>query len=289
MANCICGKKLEPGQKYCSRECGGKMHLLDCEIIDQKYFNYAVGVLQGSGTFFEKGTVVIEVNSGEAPFASVLKKELDKAFSIKPELYNNSRKDNGRKRYQLSYNSKSLQSKLKDVFGEFPKRILEIDYPKEFIAGWFDTRGVVYETVMDGNLFMINTDAQGMLETVKRELKKLDIHYIYIQHEKGEYLAIKEQSRDVFTDKIPLKNPYRIPSVKIKRTSRYRQRGELQNVLIYYLFSDAYKEAKDLANRTGELKRAISTNLARLKDKGIIDLIRRNVSWSINDEDNEND
>jgi len=142
---------------------------------------------------------------------------------------------------------------------------------------------------MDGNLFMMTTEAQGMLETVKRELKKLDIHYIYIQHEKGEYLVIKEQSRDDFTDKIPFKNPYRIPSVKIKRTSRYRQRGELQNVLMYYLLSDGYKEAEDLANRTGETKTAISNNLARLKNKGIINLIRRNVSWSINDEDNEND
>jgi len=289
MANCICGKKLEPGQKYCSRECGGKMHLLECEIIDQKYFNYAVGVLQANASFKKNETIVIEIDPGEGPFAPILKRELDKAFNIKPELYEFKRNDNGKIRYYLNYNSKSLQRRLKEIFGEFPKRNLEIDYPKEFIAGWFDTRGVVYETVLDGNLFMMTTEAQGMLETVKRKLKKLDIHYIYIQHKKGEYLVIKEQSREEFIEKIPLKNPYRIPSVKIKRTSRYRQRGELQNVLMYYLLSDGYKEAEDLANRTGETKTAISNNLARLKNKGIIDLIRRNVSWSINDEDKEND
>ena len=92
MTNCICGKKLKPEQKYCSRECGGKMHLLECEIIDQKYFNYAIGVLHGGGSFLKKGTVVTEVDPGELSFAKILKNNLDKAFNIQPKLYEITRK-----------------------------------------------------------------------------------------------------------------------------------------------------------------------------------------------------
>jgi len=282
MANCICGKKLKPGQKYCSRECGGKMHLLECKIIDQKYFNYAVGVLHGKGIFCKKGTVVTEVDPGEAPFAQILKDNLDKAFNIQPKFYEVIRKDNKSKRYQLSYNSKSLQDKLKEIFGEFPKNDIEVDYPREYIAGWFDITGLTYKTASGEDLFMITTKNRGSLSTVIKELKKLGLHHIYIQHKHGEYLAIKEESRDDFINKIPQKNPYRIPSKNIERTSEYRRRGELQAVLIYYLYLDDNLEAKELAEIIGEDSSTISDNLALLKKKKIVDLSERSTTWSMN-------
>ena len=282
MANCICGKKLKPGQKYCSRECGGKMHLLECEIIDQKYFNYAVGVLHGKGTFLKKGTVVTEIDPGEAPFAQILKDNLDKAFNIQPKLYEVIRKDTKSKRYQLSYNSKSLQDKLKKIFGEFPKNDIEVDYPREYIAGWFDITGLTYKTASGEDLFMITTKNRGSLNTVIKELKKLGLHHIYIQHKYGEYLAIKEESKDDFINKIPLRNPYRIPSKDIERTSEYRRRGELQAVLIYYLKLENSLEVDELTKKIGETNSAISSNLARLKKKEIVDLSRRGTTWSMN-------
>ncbi len=281
MTNCICGKKLKPEQKYCSRECGGKMHLLECEIIDQKYFNYAVGVLHGGGSFLKKGTVVTEVDPGELSFAKILKNNLDKAFNIQPKLYEITRKKTKSKRLQVSYNSKSLQDKLKEIFGGFPKNDIEVEYPREYIAGWFDITGLTYKTASGKDLFIITTKNKGSLNTVIKEFKKLNLHHIYIQHKNGEYLAIKEESRDDFINKIPLRNPYRVPSKNIERTSIYRRRGELQAVLIYYLKSENNLEVNELAKKIGEPKSAISNNLARLKKKEIVDLSRRGTTWSI--------
>lgn len=255
-------------------------------VVDQKWFEYMIGVLQGDGTMrynSYKGTkhpsgISIAVGKGDAAYAHVLRQIIQKMNeNLKPKI-------RCEKVLRVSFYKSDLAREFAKYKSEGTWSIPQLKYPEYYLAGLWDTDGYVGKSRR--NRLYLSVKRSGNLQIVKGLLEKIGFERVKIvekeyTNELGTFECesisfASKKDTEKFAKCIPLQHPRKIAEISAKMAqfatvSPRRGHKEMLGTIVAFLRTHPRSNSSKIACHLGKYRPSdITKELLRYSELNLL-------------------